>query len=138
MQLVAKWNPLALKVLMIFMGVLIVVGSALGSYGASFFPFDKDLGVSGIVAGVAFGAGITIAGLMAAAINPRANVSWVRAVILYCIIELVYEIVDQIAIARFDIVAFLIALIVGGALLFLYPNKQALFMSGSNAMPHKA
>lgn len=129
----AKWNPLALKILMIFMGVLIVVGSALGSYGASFFPFDKDLGVSGIVAGVAFGAGITIAGF-----NPEANVSWVRAVILYCIIELVYEIVDQIAIARFDIVAFLIALIVGGALLFLYPNKQALFMSGSNAMPHKA
>ena len=129
----AKWNPLALKVLMIFMGVLIVVGSSLGSYGASFFPFDKDLGVSGIVAGVAFGAGITIAGF-----NPEANVSWVRAVILYCIIELVYEIVDQIAIARFDIVAFLIALIVGGALLFLYPNKQALFMSGSNAMPHKA
>jgi hypothetical protein len=130
---VARWNPLALKILMIFMGVLIVVGSALGSYGASFFPFDKDLGVSGIVAGVAFGAGITIAGF-----NPEANVSWVRAVILYCIIELVYEIVDQIAIARFDIVAFLIALIVGGALLFLYPNKQALFMSGSNAMPHKA
>jgi hypothetical protein len=133
LQLVARWNPLSLKVLMIFMGVLIVVGSALGSYGASFFPFDKDLGVSGIVAGVAFGAGIVIAGF-----NPEANVSWVRAVILYCIIELVYEIVDQIAIARFDIVAFLIALIVGGALLFLYPNKQALFMSGSNAMPHKA
>lgn len=129
----ARWNPLALKILMVFMGVLIVVGSALGSYGASFFPFDKDLGVSGIVAGVAFGAGIVIAGF-----NPEANVSWVRAVILYCIIELVYEIVDQIAIARFDIVAFLIALIVGGALLFLYPNKQALFMTGSNAMPHKA
>src|SRR6202521_1107992 len=133
MQLVAKWNPQALKVLMIFMGVLLVVGSALGAYGASFFPFDKDLGVTGVVAGMAFGAGIAIAGF-----TPEANVSWVRAVILYCIIELVYEIVDQIAIARFDIVAFLIALIVGGALLFLYPNKQALFMSGSNAMPHKA
>ena len=133
MQLVAKWNPLALKVLMIFMGVLLVVGSALGAYGASFFPFDKDLGVTGIVAGMAFGAGVTIAGF-----DPEANVSWVRAVIVYCIIEVVYEIVDQIAIARFDIVAFLIALIVGGALLFLYPNKQALFMSGSNTMPHKA
>ncbi len=129
----AKWNPMALKILMIFMGVLIVVGSSLGAYGASFFPFDKDLGVSGIVAGMAFGAGITIAGF-----NPEANVSWVRAVILYCIIELVYEIVDQIAIARFDIVAFVIALVVGGLLLFLYPNKSALWMSGSNAMPHKA
>lgn len=129
----AKWNPLALKVLMIFMGVLIVVGSALGSYGASFFPFDKDLGVSGIVAGMAFGAGIVIAGF-----NPEANVSWVRAVILYCIIEVVYEIVNQIAISRFDIVAFVIAIVVGALLLFLYPNKSALWMSGSNAMPHKA
>ncbi len=129
----AKWNPLALKILMVFMGVLIVVGSGLGSWGQSFFPFDKTLGVSGIVAGMAFGAGITIAGF-----NPEANVSWVRAVILYCILELVYEIGDQIAIGRFDIVAFLIALIVGGSLMFLYPNKSALFMSGSNTMPHKA
>ena len=133
MQLVAKWNPLALKVLMIFMGVLIVVGSALGAYGASFFPFDKDLGVTGIVAGMAFGAGVTIAGF-----DPEANVSWVRAVILYCIIEVVYEIVDQIAIARFDIVAFLIAIVVGALLLFLYPNKSALWMSTGNTMPHKA
>jgi hypothetical protein len=132
-QLVAKWNPMALKVLMIFMGVLIVVGSALGAYGASFFPFDKDLGITGIVAGMTLGAGITIAGF-----NPEANVSWVRALILYCIIEIVYEIVDQIAIARFDLVAFLIAIVVGGLVLFLYPNKQQLWMSGSNAMPHKA
>ena len=129
----AKWNPLALKVLMIFMGVLLVVGSGLGAWGASFFPFDKTLGVTGVVAGMAFGAGITIAGF-----NPEANVSWVRALILYCILEIVYEIVDQIAIARFDIVAFLVAIVVGAVLLFLYPNKSQLWMSSSNAMPHKA
>lgn len=128
-----KWNPMALKILMIFMGVLIVVGSALGAYGASFFPFDKYLGVTGVVAGMAFGAGITIAGF-----NPEANVSWVRAVILYCVIEVIYEIVDQIAISRFDIVSFLIAVVVGALLLFLYPNKSALWMSSGNAMPHKA
>ena len=128
-----KWNPMALKILMIFMGVLIVVGSALGAYGASFFPFDKYLGVTGVVAGMAFGAGITIAGF-----NPEANVSWVRAVILYCVIEVIYEIVDQIAISRFDIVSFLIAVVVGALLLFLYPNKSALWMSTGNAMPHKA
>jgi len=130
---VTKWNPMALKILMIFMGVLIVVGSALGAYGASFFPFDKYLGVTGVVAGMAFGAGITIAGF-----NPEANVSWVRAVILYCVIEVIYEIVDQIAISRFDIVSFLIAVVVGALLLFLYPNKSALWMSSGNAMPHKA
>lgn len=129
----AKWNPMALKVLMIFMGVLIVVGSALGAYGASFFPFDKYLGVTGVVAGMAFGAGITIAGF-----NPEGNVSWVRAVILYCVIEVVYEIIDQIAISRFDIIAFVIAIVVGALLLFLYPNKSALWMSTGNAMPHKA
>jgi uncharacterized membrane protein (UPF0136 family) len=115
------------------MGVLIVMGSALGAYGASFFPFDKNLGVSGIVAGVAFGAGIVIA-----AFNPEANVSWVRAVILYCIIEVVYEIVDQIAISRFDLPAFLIAIIVGAVLMFIYPNKNELWMRGSNTVVHKA
>ena len=133
MSLVAKWNPLALKLLMWVMGVLIVMGSGLGFVGGTFFDFDRWAGVTASVAGIAFGAGIMIAGF-----DPEGNVSWVRAVILYSIIEVVYEIVDQIAIARFDIVAFLIAIVVGGLLLFLYPNKSALWMSTGNTMPHKA
>ena len=121
----AKWNPLALKLLMWFMGALIVMGSGLGFIGGSFFPFDSWAGVTASVAGVAFGAGIMIAGF-----DPVANVSWVRALILYAILEIVWQIFNQITIGHFDIVAFIIAIIVAVLILVLYPNKPALWMQG--------
>jgi len=130
---VAKWNPLALKLLMWVMGVLIVMGSGLGFIGSTFFAFDTWAGVSASVAGIAFGAGIMIAGF-----DPEGNVSWVRAVILYAILEIVYQIFNQITVSRFDIVPLLIAVIVGVLLLVLYPNKAQLWMSSSNTMAHKA
>ena len=124
MGLVAKWNPLALKLLMWVFGVLIVMGSGLGFIGGSFFPFDSWAGVTASVAGVAFGAGIMIAGF-----DPIANVSWVRAVIFYAVLQVVYQIFSQISIGHFDIVAFIIAVIVGVLLIVLYPNKPELWMS---------
>jgi hypothetical protein len=130
---VAKWNPLALKLLMWVMGVLIVMGSGLGFIGSTFFAFDTWAGVSASVAGIAFGAGIMIAGF-----DPEGNVSWVRALILYAILEVVYQILNQITIGRFDIIPFLIAIIVAGMLLWLYPNKTQLWMRSSNTMAHKA
>jgi hypothetical protein len=118
---VAKWNPLALKLLMWLMGVLIVAGSAFPTW----IPFDTWFGITASVAGVAFGAGIMIAGF-----DPIGNVSWVRAVILYAILQVVYQIFLQISIGRFDFEAFLVAIIVGGMLLWLYPNKAELWMQG--------
>ena len=129
----AKWNPLALKLLMWVMGVLIVMGSGLGFIGSSFFQFDNWAGVSGSVAGIAFGAGIMIAGF-----DPEGNVSWVRALILYAILETVYQIFNWITLGRFDIIPFLIAVIVAVMLLWLYPNKAQLWMRSSNTMAHKA
>ena len=129
----AKWNPLALKLLMWVMGVLIVMGSGLGFIGSTFFAFDTWAGVSASVAGIAFGAGIMIAGF-----DPEGNVSWVRALILYAILEVVYQIFNQITVGRFDIVPFLIAVIVAAMLLWLFPNKAQLWMSSSNSMAHKA
>jgi hypothetical protein len=123
---VAKWNPLALKLLMWVMGVLLVMGSGLGFIGTSFFPFDTWAGVTASVAGIAFGAGVMIAGF-----NPEANVSWVRALVLYAILQVVYQVFSQVAIARFDIVSFIIAILVAALLVFLYPNKAELFMQGS-------
>ena len=120
----AKWNPLALKLLLWVFGVLIVMGSGLGFIGGSFFPFDSWAGVTASVAGVAFGAGIMIAGF-----DPIANVSWVRAVIFYAVLQVVYQIFSQISIGHFDIVAFLVAVIVGVLLVVLYPNKSELWMS---------
>jgi len=118
---VAKWNPLALKLLMWLMGVLIVAGSAFPTW----IPFDTWFGITASVAGVAFGAGIMIAGF-----DPIGNVSWVRAVILYAILQVIYQIFLQISIGRFDFEAFLVAVIVGGMLLWLYPNKAELWMQG--------
>ncbi len=118
----AKWNPLALKLLMWVMGVLIVAGSAF----PSFLSFDAYFGVTASVAGVAFGAGVMIAGF-----DPIANVSWVRALILYAILQVVYQVFSQIALGRFDIIAFIVAIIVAVMLIVLYPNKPALWMQGS-------
>ena len=122
----AKWNPLALKLLMWVMGVLIVMGSGLGFIGSSFFPFDTWAGISASVAGVAFGAGIMIAGF-----DPIANVSWVRALVLYAILEIVWQIFEAISIGHFDIIPFIIAILVAAIVLVLYPNKPALWMQGT-------
>src|SRR5919201_1887728 len=104
----AKWNPLALKILMWVVGVLLVVSSAASFVGVSVLPVNT--GIAGAatapVAGIAFGAGIMIAGF-----DPIANISWVRALVLYAILEVVYQIFTQITIGRFDIVAFIIAIL---------------------------
>jgi len=117
-----------LKLLMWVFGVLIVMGSGLGFIGGSFFPFDSWAGVTASVAGVAFGAGIMIAGF-----DPIANVSWVRAVIFYAVLQVVYQIFSQVTISHFDIVAFIVAIIVGVLLIVLYPNKAELWMSNKTS-----
>jgi len=127
---VAKWNPLALKVLMWVMGILIVAGSAAGFVGGSFFQFDQSFGVTGSVAGIAFGAGLMIAGF-----DPIGNVSWVRALIIYAILQVVYQLFAWISIGRFDLIPFVIGIIAGALLLVLYPNKPELWMSGTMKMP---
>jgi hypothetical protein len=125
---VAKWNPLALKLLMWVMGVLIVAGSALGFIGSTIFNFDSAFGVTASVAGVAFGAGLMIAGF-----DPIANVSWVRALVLYAILQVIYQIFLNISIGRFDIIAFVVSIIVAVLILVLYPNKPALWMQGGTS-----
>ncbi len=121
----AKWNPLALKILMWFMGLLIVAGSGMGFIGSTIFNFDSNFGITASVAGVAFGAGVMIAGF-----DPIANVSWVRALILYAILQVVYQIFLNIAVGRFDIIAFIVPIIAAVVILVLYPNKPALWMQG--------
>jgi hypothetical protein len=128
---VAKWNPLALKALMWVMGILLVVSSAASFIGASVFPTNTGIAgaASAPVAGVAFGAGLMIAGF-----DPIANISWVRALVVYAILEVVYNIFTQIAIGVFDIVAFVIGILVAVLVLVLYPNKPALWMQGGSSM----
>ncbi len=129
----AKWNPLALKILLWVMGVLLVVGSAATFIGDSVFNFGSGAGVTGPVAGIAFGAGMMIAGF-----DPIGNVSWVRALVLYAILEIVYQIFTQITIGRFDIVAFIIAILAAVLVLVLYPNKPTLWMQGGSTSGARA
>ncbi|HSS60135.1 MAG TPA: hypothetical protein VLK30_01620 [Candidatus Limnocylindrales bacterium] len=116
---------MALKILMWVMGVLLVVSSAASFIGVSVFPTNTGIAgaASAPVAGIAFGTGIMIAGF-----DPVANVSWVRAVVIYAILEVVYNIFTQITIGTFDIVSFIIGILVAVLVLVLYPNKPALWM----------
>jgi len=122
---VAKWNPLALKILLWVMGVLLVVGSAASFVGNAIFDFGSGAGVTAPVAGIAFGAGMMIAGF-----DPIANISWVRALVVYAILEIVFQVFTQITIGTFDIVSFIIAILAAVLVLVLYPNKPALWMQG--------
>lgn len=133
MQSISKWNPLALKLLLWVMGVLLVVGSAASFVGDAVFNFGSGAGVTAPVAGIAFGAGMMIAGF-----DPIANVSWVRALVLYAILEIVYQIFTQVTIGRFDIVAFIIGILVAVLVLVLYPNKPALWMQGGTTSGARA
>ena len=97
------------------------------------FPFDSSAGVSAPVAGIAFGAGIMIAGF-----DPIGNISWVRALVLYAILEIVYQIFTQVTVGRFDIIAFVIGILVAVLVLVLYPNKPALWMQGGTTSGARA
>ena len=129
----AKWNPLALKILLWVMGVLLVVGSAASFVGNAVFDFGSGAGVTAPVAGIAFGAGMMIAGF-----DPIANISWVRALVVYAILEIVYQVFTQITIGTFDIVSFIIAILVAAVVLVVYPNKAALWMQGGRASGARA
>jgi hypothetical protein len=75
---------------------------------------------------------------MIAGFDPIANVSWVRAVVIYAIIEIVWQVFSAISVGRFDITSFVIAILVAVLILVLYPNKPALWMQGGAGMGARA
>jgi hypothetical protein len=72
--------------------------------------------------------------LMIAGFDPVANVSWVRALILYAILQIVYQLFAFISIGRFDTIAFIIAIVAGALLVAFYPNKPELWLAGTMKM----
>ncbi len=126
----AKWNPLALKLLMWVMGVLIVMGSGLGFIGGTFFPFDQ-LGRRQRVGG----RGRLWSGHHDCRFRPnRQRQLGPRARALRDPGNRLADLRSAISIGHFDIIPFVIAIIVGVIVLVLYPNKPALFMQGSAKM----
>jgi hypothetical protein len=75
-----------LTVAMLLMGMGLVGGAAVSLVGTSLLPLDQEVGTHASAAGAVLGIG-----LMAAAVNPAANVGWVRAGILYGFVVLAFE-----------------------------------------------
>jgi len=120
----AKWNRLSLNIVMVVFGVLMIVGSLLATVGTTIFPFDQLVGTRATIGGVAFGAGVALAGM-----QPAVSATWVRAVLFYCVLDILYEIVALFWLggAGISIVSLLISLIIGGLLIFLYPSRGDLW-----------
>ncbi|HLQ61183.1 MAG TPA: hypothetical protein VK131_04905 [Candidatus Acidoferrales bacterium] len=117
-----KWNQLALNIVMIVMGVILIVGSALSTPATVLFPFDTYFGVRASVAGIALGAGIALSGF-----NPRMHPSWARLAIFYCILDVLYELVTATTgVGGFNIISFVMAIIFAGLIIYLYPNRGEL------------
>ncbi len=119
----ARYNHIALPLVMVVLGVLLIVGSLLATVGTTLFPFDQYVGTRASIAGVAFGIGIATAG-----VQPASHPAWVRAAIIYCGLEVIYEIVWSLflGLGAFGVVPFVTSLIFAGLLIFLYPNRSAL------------
>lgn len=75
-----------LTVGMLLMGMGLVGGAAAALVPTSLMPLDQEVGTHTSAAGAVLGIG-----LMAAAVNPAANVGWVRAGILYGFVVLAFE-----------------------------------------------
>src|ERR1700694_4467818 len=75
-----------LTVGMLLMGMALVGGAAVSLVGTSLLPLDQEVGTHASAAGAVLGIG-----LMAAAVNPVANIGWVRAGILYGFVVLAFE-----------------------------------------------
>jgi hypothetical protein len=51
--------------------------------------------------------------------------------VLYAILEIVWQIFSAISVGKFDLIPFIIAILVAVLVLVLYPNKPALWMQGA-------
>ena len=75
-----------LTVGMLLMGMALVGGAAAALVPTSLLPLDQEVGTHTSAAGAVLGIG-----LMAAAVNPAANIGWVRAGILYGFVVVAFE-----------------------------------------------
>ncbi len=125
-----KYNHLALTAVMLLMGVLLIAGSVLASIGTTLFPFDQYVGTRAPVAGIAFGAGIMLAGM-----RPEENLTWVRAAILYCVFDVLYEIVYGLFFggAAFGLIPLVISIIFAAVIIWLYPRRGDLMPRGATS-----
>jgi hypothetical protein len=111
-----------LTAVMLLMGMTMVAGSARALFGNGLLPLDLQLGTHTSAAAAVLGIG-----LMGAAINPRANISWVRAGILYGVVTIAFEIGAHYVLgAEFFIGPIIFGVAASLLLIALYPQPSSL------------
>lgn len=111
-----------LTVGMLLMGMGLVGGAATALVGESLLPLDQEVGTHTSAAGAVLGIG-----LMAAAVNPAANIGWVRAGILYGFVVLAFEAGSYfIWHAKFNLGPVIFGLAFSLLLIATYPHRRAL------------
>jgi hypothetical protein len=125
---------LLLTIAMLLMGMALVGGAAVSLVGTSLLPLDQEVGTHASAAGAVLGIG-----LMAAAINPSANVGWVRAGILYGFVVVAFEAGSYyLWRAPFHIGPVFFGLAFSLLLIALYPQRKSLVPSPTDGAPKVA
>lgn len=105
----------------------LVGGAAVSLVGTSLLPLDQEVGTHASAAGAVLGIG-----LMAAAVNPSANVGWVRAGILYGFVVLAFEAGSYFLWrAQFHLGPVIFGLAFSLLLIATYPERKHLVPSSS-------
>ena len=111
-----------LTAVMLLMGMTMVAGSARALFGNALLPLDQEIGTHSSAAAAVLGIG-----LMAAATNPRANIGWVRAGILYGVVTVCFEVGAHYLIgAEFFIGPVIFGVAASLLLIALYPQRGTL------------
>jgi hypothetical protein len=120
---------LFLTFVMLLMGMALVGGAAVSLVGTALVPLDQQVGTHASAAGAVLGIG-----LMAAAINPAANIGWVRAGILYGIVVFGFELGSHFLLgAPFNIGPVVFGLACALLLVALYPERRSLLPPTTNS-----
>jgi hypothetical protein len=120
---------LLLTISMLLMGMALVGGAAESLVGTSLVPLDQEVGTHASAAGAVLGIG-----LMAAAINPAANVGWVRAGILYGFVVLAFEGGSYFILhAQFHLAPVFFGLAFSLLLIALHPQRRTLVPATTGA-----
>ena len=116
------------------MGMALVGGAAASLVGATLLPLDQQVGTHTSAAGAVLGIG-----LMAAAVNPSANLGWVRAGILYGFVVLAFEAGAKLLWnAEFHIGPVIFGLAFSLLLIAAYPERKALVPPTRSTTPPPA
>ena len=120
-----------LTLVMLLMGMALVGGSAASVVSTALLPLDKEVGTHASAAGAVLGIG-----LMAAAVNPSANIGWVRAGILYGIVVVGFELASHFMLgAAFYFGPVIFGLACSLLLIALYPQRKKLIPPTTEPAP---